>query len=159
MPLVQLRPVTSGDEPLLREVYASSRAEELAHTGLDQQQVEAFIDMQFRAQHTHYHERFPNAKYDVIIVDDQPVGRCYVARSHDEIRILDLTILTAFRGRGYGAALLADLAKEADLKVIPVRVYVDANSSALRLFEHQGYQQIEESDLNVMMERLPGASD
>ena len=44
-----LRLVTSQDEPFLRKLFASTRADELALMNLDENQRELFIEMQFRA--------------------------------------------------------------------------------------------------------------
>ncbi len=54
---IELRPVAPEDEPFLRRVYASSRAEELAPVPWDEAQKQAFCDMQFAAQDSHYREK------------------------------------------------------------------------------------------------------
>ena len=61
-PAVALRPVTDADEPFLREVYASSRADELSVVPWSDEQRAAFLDMQYRAQTTDYHRRFPEGE-------------------------------------------------------------------------------------------------
>src|SRR5262247_3015820 len=52
--VVSFRAVGPEDEPFLMEVYGSTRAEELALTGWDEQQRGAFLKMQLDAQHVHY---------------------------------------------------------------------------------------------------------
>ena len=111
---VTLRPVIPEDEAFLFEVYAGARREELAQTPWDEAQKNAFLTFQFSAQHQHYRSEFATADFHVILDDDTPVGRLYVDRRADEIRILDITLLPEHRGRGIGSVLLGALLAEAE---------------------------------------------
>src|SRR3954471_13752764 len=97
---VTLRPITPQDEEFLLQVYASARAEELAQVPWSDAQREAFLRAQLAAQHAHYKQHNPVATHDLILMDDEAIGRLYVARREQEIRILDITILPAHRSRG-----------------------------------------------------------
>jgi hypothetical protein len=99
---VTLRPIDQRDEQFLYEVYASTRVEELAQVAWSDEQKAAFLWMQFRAQHAHYQEHYPAATFDVIVIDGQAAGRLYVNRGADEIRIVDIAILPAWRNRRIG---------------------------------------------------------
>ena len=68
--------------------------------------------MQFTAQHQYYQEHYIGADFQVILADGHPAGRLYVARWPDEIRIVDIALITAYRNAGIGAALLKDLLAE-----------------------------------------------
>ena len=68
--LIALRPATSEDAALLLKIYSSTREEELAVTGWSLQQTEAFLRMQFEAQHRYYHEQWPDAAYDIIVTSE-----------------------------------------------------------------------------------------
>ena len=69
--------------------------------------------MQFAAQSAHYAEHYAGMSSDVVLVDGEPAGRLLVARWREEIRIVDIALLPAFRGRGAGSELLAELMDEA----------------------------------------------
>src|SRR5437762_72825 len=87
---ITLRPVRwPEDKSFLQALYASTRAEELANVPWTDEQKEAFCRMQFAAQHQHYQEHYVGASFDVIELDGQPIGRLYVARWENEIRIVD----------------------------------------------------------------------
>ena len=152
---VTLRSVRPEDDPFLREVYAETRAEELNHAGLDADQRRAFIDMQFNAQKADYLRRFPEADYDVVEYQSQPIGRLYLARSDEEIRILDVTLLSGFRDRGIGTHLLKRLLSEATEKRLPVRIYVENASRSVRLFEQLGFSCTDRQDLVSLFEWRP----
>ena len=155
-PTVVLRPVAEDDEAFLRDVYATTRADELGQAGLAEAQEKAFIHMQFSAQSEDYRRRFPQADHDVVLYKSEPVGRLYVARSPEEIRILDLTILPTHRNAGIGTSLVRDLLAEARTTNRPVRIYVDNTSPSTRLFERLGFAKMEQQSLSSLLEWRPG---
>src|SRR5947209_13569311 len=97
---VTLRPVTPADEAFLYRVYASTRAEEMAIVPWTDAQKDAFIRMQFHAQSVYYAEHFGDADFLVIERDGTPIGRLYLDRGDDEIRIIDIALLPEARGAG-----------------------------------------------------------
>ncbi|MDQ2784527.1 MAG: GNAT family N-acetyltransferase, partial [Chloroflexota bacterium] len=103
---ITLRPITPTDEEFLYGVYASTRAAEMALVPWNEAQKETFVRMQFTAQHRHYQEQYPDAAFAVIMADGCPVGRLYVDRWPEEIRIVDITLVPEARGAGIGTHLL-----------------------------------------------------
>src|SRR5215210_959506 len=102
-----------ADRAFLVDLYASTRADELALVDWDDAAKRAFIEHQFSAQDQHYREHYPGATLDVIEVDGRPAGRLYVYRGEEDIRIMDIALAPAFRGRGIGTDLLEQLMAEA----------------------------------------------
>lgn len=152
-PDVQLRAVSAEDETFLQTVYGSSRAEELARVPWSDAQRDAFVRMQFTAQQNHYREHFPAAAHDLVLVDGQPAGRLYVDRRASEIRILDITLLAAYRGRGIGSALINALIEEATETGKSVSIFVENYNPSRPLFERMGFRQLEDDGLNLLLER------
>jgi ribosomal protein S18 acetylase RimI-like enzyme len=150
---VTLRAVTDGDEAFLIKTYTSVRADELAQVPWSQEQREAFIKMQFDAQLLHYKTHNPNATYEIILLDTHAIGRLYVARRDQEIRILDLTILPEHRNRGIGTSLLKNLMTECVDADKPLTIYVENYNPSYRLFQRLGFNTIDESDeVNHLLE-------
>jgi ribosomal protein S18 acetylase RimI-like enzyme len=140
-----LRPVTADDEAFLLSVYDSSRAEELAQVQWQEGQQEAFVKWQFDLQRREYDARFPDAEYDVILVDDQPAGRIWISRDAKEIHLLDIVVLPEFQNRGVGRALLRNLIDEAKQSDRALRHMVFVmNTDALRFYERLGFVIIED---------------
>lgn len=154
----ELRPVTDLDEEFLFEVYASTREEEVTRVGWDEAQVQGFMQLQHRAQTSDYLERFPGSSYSVITLSRRPVGRLWVDRHHDEIRILDITVLPAHQGRGIGTMLLEQLQSEARQAGVPLRdsVLID-NPRAEALYRRLGFVQIGETGMYRSLEWTPQA--
>ena len=152
---VRLRPIRPEDETFLREVYATTRAQELEHTGLDAAQQQAFIDLQFDAQTADYNRRFPDARRSIILENDTPVGRLLVATSSKEVRILDITVLPVHRNKGIGAYLLGGVIADAEHAIKPIRIWVGNGSPSTSLFVRLGFIAVEAQSLASLFERSP----
>jgi ribosomal protein S18 acetylase RimI-like enzyme len=152
---ITLREALPEDDPFLYEVYASSREQELALVPWTEEQRKAFLSMQFNAQHAHYREQYPHASYSVILGDDVPLGRLYVLRENDAIRILDITLLPEYRGNGVGSSLLGQLLEEAAQSKKPLQIYVETFNPSLQLFQRLGFKPIAEEGINFLLEWQP----
>lgn len=149
---ITLRDIQPEDEAFLLEVYASTRAAEMSLVPWTDEQKQAFVEMQFKAQHSHYHERFPDADYKVILQDDTAVGRIYILREKEEIRILDITILPGHRNAGIGTPLIQAVMNEGARSGRAVQIYVESLNPSLQLFKRLGFSPIEETEFNYLLE-------
>ena len=116
---------------------------------------EAFLRGQFNAQHRYYQQQFPTATFDVVTVGETPIGRLYVDRRPDEIRVIDIALLPEHRGCGLGGAMMQDILNEALRTARPVRIHVESNNPARRLYERLGFHPIEEQGVYDLMEWRP----
>ena len=137
---VTLRAAQTADEGLLRAVYASTRAEELAVTAWSEEQKSEFCRRQFAAQDAHYRKHYPTAQLSVIQQNGAPVGRLYVDRWEKEIRIMDIALLPEHRRRGIGTRLLRALQDEARAASKVLSIHVERFNPALRLYERLGFK-------------------
>ena len=153
---ITLRPFTQADLPFLVRVYAGTRADELAQTAWSDQEKQAFLDLQFQAQHTHYQKHFPEASYQIIVQVGEPIGRLYLDRRPDELRIIDIALLPEQRGGGIGGALMRRILDEAALLGKPVRIHVERNNPAMHLYDRLGFRKVEDQGVYWLMEWLPG---
>lgn len=149
---VTLRPATQDDEALLRAVYASTRANELALTNWSAEQKDEFCRMQFDAQDRHYRLHYPGAEFLIIDRDGAPSGRLYVERGPRGIRILDIALLPEHCGAGIGTRLLGELQAEAAATGKTVTIHVEKFNPALRLYQRLGFRQIEDQGVYLLME-------
>lgn len=142
---LSLRRVTADDDEFLLSVYDSTRAEELAQAEWAEGQREAFLKWQFDLQRREYDARFPDAEYDLILIDDQPAGRFWIGRTDEQIRLLDIALLPQFQNRGAGTLLIQSLIEEARAvdKRLRHMVFV-LNSDAHRFYERLGFVVIED---------------
>ena len=147
-----LRPVTSDDEDFLIGVYAGTRAEEVAGLPWDANQRDSFMRMQFAAQQQDYQRRFPDSDHRLLLLDGRRAGRVYLARSENEIRILDIALVPEHRNKGIGTRIIKDLLTESSQSRKPVRVYVEQFNPALALFERLGFSRAEDIGTHFLLE-------
>lgn len=157
-PGITLRPVVPDDHDFLVEVYGSTRAEELALVPWTTEQRDAFVRSQFAAQQDHYSQKYPTASHDIIVFDGRQVGRLYVARLDQEIRIIDITLLPAERNAGIGSYLIRQLLDEANRSGKVTRIYVEEFNPSLRLFERLGFSPSEQHGIHLLLQ-WPGAKN
>ena len=152
---ISLRPIATEDVDFLYRVYASTRAEEMKLVDWDDAQKRAFLDMQFKAQHTYYTQQFAQAEFQIVLLDGEPVGRLYVDRRPDEIRVIDIALLPDYRNRGIGSFFLHNLFDEARRACVPVRIHVEHFNPALRLYARLGFRKIGDAGVYLLMEWPP----
>jgi ribosomal protein S18 acetylase RimI-like enzyme len=152
-PAYSFRPIEPDDQELLFRIYASTRVEEMAQVNWSDQEKEAFLRMQFNAQTQHYGKAYSgDVSFQLILIGEQPVGRLYLHRTDEEIRIVDISLLPESRGQGIGSAILKELLAEAAAAGKPVRIHVERNNPALKLYERLGFYRIGDTGIYYLME-------
>ena len=156
-PGVTLRAFSPSDLEFLYQVYASSRLDEMAMI-LDwsEEQKEAFLRFQFKAQHTHYQQTYPQARYDIILMGSERIGRFYVERMQNEIRVMDIALLPEYRNQGIGRLLMQEVLIEAE-RTPPklVSLHVEPENPAKRLYERLGFMVAGEVSFYQLMHWVP----
>ncbi|HLX10347.1 MAG TPA: GNAT family N-acetyltransferase [Thermoanaerobaculia bacterium] len=154
---VSYRAAAPGDEELLYRVYASTRTEELAPVPWTEEQKDAFLRMQFRAQSLDYAANYPAAEFLVILVDAAPAGRLYLDRDAERLLIIDIALLPEHRGSGIGGGILRRLLAEAAAAAKPVHIHVERMNPALRLYQRLGFRPTGDAGIYLLMEWTPEA--
>jgi ribosomal protein S18 acetylase RimI-like enzyme len=155
---LSLRTAGPEDEAFLHRVYAGVREEELAVVPWTDAERDAFLAQQFDAQDAYYRQHYEAAAFDVIEFDGVPVGRLYVARWDEEIRVIDIALLPAHRGRGIGTALLGELVAESDATGKRLTIHVERYNRALELYRRLGFSVVDDLGVYLFLARSPGAS-
>lgn len=156
MSSVTLQTPSQEDREFLFSVYASTREDELAATDWSPQQKTEFCRQQFEAQDAHYRAHYPGASYHLILENGLSVGRLYVDRWSREIRIMEITLLPAARGRGIGSALLRELQNEARGAGKLLSIHVERFNPALTLYERLEFTLAEDKGVYLLLHWHPG---
>lgn len=146
-----LAPEKPEHEPFLYDLFASTRADELALTAWSAEQKETFLRMQFAAQRRSYGTQFPDAERSIILHNGAPSGRLFLDRTADELHIVDIALTPEYRNRGIGSAILAGFQREATATGKSIRLYVERFNPALRWYERLGFENTSSSEIYLEM--------
>lgn len=159
---IRLRPAETDDEAFLFALYRSTRAEEMAQWGWNEAQQQAFLNLQFRGQQAHYAE-YPNPDHNIILSTkpegEYPIGRLFLSRLEDEIRLVDIALLPEHRGQSIGTALIQGLFEEAAREGKAVRLHVERFNRARQLYLRLGFQIIGDIGSHYFMEWKPSTGE
>ncbi|MBN7796610.1 GNAT family N-acetyltransferase [Parahaliea mediterranea] len=140
-------------------MYREARWQELQQVDWSNEQRDRFLEMQFEAQHQYYRERFPLAAFQVIEAEGVVAGRLYLDRCRDELRIVDILVAESHRNAGLGGHVLDSVLAEARSAGLPVRIYVEKSSPALRLYLRKGFFRTVDAGVYWLMECAPAAAE
>lgn len=150
---VNLRPIQPEDQVFLFDLYASTRADEMAAWGWDAAQQAAFLTQQFKAQQQHYKAQYPEAEHCIIMNHDCAAGCIMTAELSDRIILVDIALLPEQREHGIGTSLIQDLQTRSVRTDKPLRLHVlDANHAARRLYQRLGFRTIRHDEPYLEME-------
>jgi ribosomal protein S18 acetylase RimI-like enzyme len=152
------RPKESTDEEFLLQLYASPRAQELSLMPWSAEEKDVFVRMQYGAQTYHYAHVYPELNDQIILCEGISAGRLLTARLHDEIRIVDSSLLPEYHNKGISTSLLTEVLKEAGQEGKRVRLYGSAGNPAKQLYERLGFREIQNDGVHIRMEATPAAS-
>ncbi|CAN5620894.1 hypothetical protein BH18ACI3_BH18ACI3_20050 [soil metagenome] len=94
---ITLRPVVlPDDEAFLQDLYATTR-DDLNVMIPDESQLRQLLLMQYRGQKVTYAAEYPNASHDIVLLDDESVGRLIVDQRPAAIHGVDLALLPQVR--------------------------------------------------------------
>lgn len=147
-----LRPAGIADEAFLLELYAQTRAEELARWRLDALQCEVFVQMQFRARQMSYRTAYPLAKDEIVCTAaGVPVGRVLVNRTQEGMSLVDIAIVAERQRQGFGTRVIRTLQHECAARDWEMRLQVLKGSPAERLYQRLGFRGAGEDSLRRQM--------
>ena len=139
---LHLRPECDDDRGFRYQLFCDSRQPEFAL--LPPPVYQQVMAHQFHAQTVGYRGQFPQARFDIIELAGERIGRIVVDRSGTMMHIVDQAIVPTLRGRGIGTAIMRALMDEAQAAGLPVRLEVASeNDPSFRLYQRLGFVPIE----------------
>lgn len=154
--MIQLRTVEEKDAAFIEALYRTTREAELNLTNWSEHQKSAFISMQSAAQLADYKTKCPGARFQVITYNKKNAGRFFTCETENDIRLLDITILPEFTGKGIGTDLLHRLIQRSNKVQKKISLHVVASNPALKLYQRLGFVHIKKDGFYYYMEREPG---
>ena len=131
-----LRPALPADADFEHRLYASTR-DDLRPLGPEV--FDGLVGMHYRAQSMSIRLEHPQAERKIVMVQDAPVGRLIVDASGNYVEVIDVALLPEYRNCGLGASVLNSVLAQADRLGRAIRLHVEKQSRAVRLFERLGF--------------------
>lgn len=141
----RLRPLAARDLAWVRDLYATTREEEMAQVPWPPQLKRNFLDQQCALQHAHYLAHYGDTDFLALELRQQPAGRLYVQRGggasgRDADLIVDISVFPRHRGQGVGEALVRAVQQAAAAEGRGAWLHVQRhNAGARRLYERLGF--------------------
>lgn len=145
-----LRQAVPADAAFEQKLYASTR-DDLRPLGPEV--FEGLVGMQFRAQSMSIRLEHPRADKKIVVVEDVPVGRLIVDADGSQIEVIDVALLPEYRGHGIGSSVLGGVLSHADRVGRSVKLYVEKQSRAVRLYERLGFSIADDVGMYFSMSR------
>lgn len=152
---IKLRSIEERDHDLLHELYAQTRAQELAVVPWTTEQKLLFIQQQFLAQTTDWKLNFNQERFFIILWKKQAVGRFYVEDQQDQLLLVDIVVHANFRKKGIGGFLIRQLLEEAQTRKIPVSLHVEANNWVKEYYLKLGFELVKHHEVHSLMRWQP----
>ncbi|AJQ93335.1 GNAT family N-acetyltransferase [Gynuella sunshinyii] len=153
-----IRPARPSDRVFLEHLHQSTR-EDLQAIEADAEFIQSIIDMQYRAQTQGYQSQFPNAMSFIIEYQQQSVGRSVLDFGPNEIRVVDIALIPAARGQGFGEAVIRAFMLAAQQVMTPLTLSVtEQNLVARQLYSRMGFQVEEIARPYIRMIWYPSSS-
>jgi ribosomal protein S18 acetylase RimI-like enzyme len=146
-----VRPAQPEDQEFLFRLYASTRPE-VSALGWTAQQQEAFLRMQFNAQQRWYQTAYPASEHNIVLVNDEAVGRMLLSSNHDSVTLVDISLLPDYRSQGIGGALIHTLVETAKGKRQAVSLQVLKTNPAQHLYQRLGFVVTGQDELYLQMQ-------
>lgn len=152
---LSFRSETRADLDFSASLYAHTRADELRAVAWPEAQKRAFCRQQFDAQHAHYEKHYPRAQFLIIESHSKPIGRVYFEQTARELRLMEITLEPGWRNRGIGGAISTAIVAHARALGIAAGLHVESFNPAKRLYERQGFRDVETRGIYVYMRVEP----
>lgn len=150
---IALRAATDADMDFLRDVFSSTRMHEFVSAGMPVEQAESLLASQFSIQHTYYRQHYPHGRFDIIMQGTKNIGRLYHDWSGDVVQLIDIALLSAYRGAGIGTRLMRAIVTEAARKHMRMQLYVEFDNPVRALYRTLGFAPAGENGVYELMHR------
>ncbi len=144
---ITLRPLREDETEFWREIFYDSVRSHFLSLNLPESETDNLIEFQYQAQSLDYEKNYPLVSNNIVLFNAERVGRLIYSTEHGDLHIIEMAILTEFRGRGIGTKLFRWFFDESRRSGLPIRFYVEKGNPAFRLYRRLGFEVV--ADVNT----------
>ena len=153
---LRTRPETAADTAFLALLHDSVKGADFALPAVDETMRRQLLDMQFRAMTLSYRAAVPAGVFQVVTLNETPIGRLITDSGPDRFHIVYIALLPEWRNRGLGTTLMTavlDAPRRRGL-VCEATVAVD-NLASCRLWARLGFTERRRDLTDIVLEWRP----
>ena len=150
------RSEVASDEAFLFALHESIKGAELAQMRVAGPVRKQLLEMQFRAMNKGYRSGFPAGRFDIITLNEMPIGRLITDRDQRRFHIVYIALLPRWRTKGIATFLMSRVLDEPRSRNIPCEAIVAVdNQPSARLWSRLGFVERERGLTDFVMEWRP----
>jgi ribosomal protein S18 acetylase RimI-like enzyme len=143
----------AADEAFLLRLFESVKGPLFARMPVDDVMKARLLDMQFRAMMQSYRASCPSGAFQIVTMDDAPIGQLIAHIAADRVYVVYIALLPSWRRRGIGSALIRALLDEAQADDLGCEATVALdNIPSLQLWAGLGFAERTRDAANVILE-------
>lgn len=151
--IVSLCPVEPSHTDFLLKLFNECRPDLELIGGINEKQKEDIIFQQFTLEQEQLIKMYPDVEFNVVMLNEKPVGRIYIHHGETADRILEIGLLAEYRNLGIGRKLITTAIENAIKKNKSVRLQVAwFNQRAYKFYKEIGFRVIENQGVSFEME-------
>ncbi len=152
---LKLRPERDdeADRTFLFALFVATKAADMEAMPIDAAAKGFLLRAQYRSMSATYRRDFPNARWEVVELMREPVGRIISDVDDRCVTYVDIALLPRAQGRGLATSLMMRALEEPRRLGLPARVNVLAqNVASLKLCERLGFVRLADAPPFVRLE-------
>lgn len=143
-------------ESFMLNVYAQSRRKEVEMWGWTDSEIKEFLTMLFQIMMRSYKLQYPDLENRIIYGDQEPAGYMQLSKNDHGFTLVSIILLPHFQGKGLGTKVIRQLQVEARKHQCPIRLSVQADNPAQRLYSRLDFQVVDQNSIYLYMEWRDG---
>jgi ribosomal protein S18 acetylase RimI-like enzyme len=155
---IKLIHATENDSEFFMELFSEIKGSELLLHSWPPTIREQLLSMQYRGFMKSIQEEYPNHEDFLILFQSKMAGRLQIEKNDSFFRIINISLMPDFRGKGIGSYILKNILKEANLRQIPVELDVDVSNPAFFVYQNLGFNIIYCDEVKILMKYFPEKS-
>lgn len=154
--VISLCPVEAKDNEFLLRIFKESRPDLDCINGISENQKAGIILQQFKLEQQQLKKMYINAEFNIVKLDEEPIGRLYIHHGQASERIVQIGLLEEYRSLGIGGKLMKSVIENTikERKILCLQV-AWFNQMAMVFYERLGFRITENKGVFYEMQYEP----
>lgn len=154
--IISLCPLKPSHTDFLLQLFKECRPDLALIGNLNEKQKDDFILQQFTIEEDQLSKMYPDAEFNIVMLNEKPIGRFYVYHSKLSDHIVEIGLLESYRGLGIGKKIMITAIENALRKGNELSLQVAwFNQRAYSFYERLGFRVIEDNLVLKKMQYMP----